>query len=52
MLRGRSAATMVGRSKAMQAVFQSIAEVADLPVTVMICGETGTGKRTGGPVHS
>ena len=44
LLRGRSAATMVGRSKAMEKVFQSIAEVADLPVTVMICGETGTGK--------
>ena len=44
LLKVRTSETMVGRSEAMENVFQAIAEVADLPVTVMICGETGTGK--------
>jgi DNA-binding NtrC family response regulator len=39
-----SSAAIIGRSKGMKKVFESILEVADLPVTVMIYGETGTGK--------
>ncbi len=43
-LRFRSAESIIGRSEEMEKVLQSIEEVADLPVTVMIYGETGTGK--------
>lgn len=39
-----AAVTMVGKSAGMKKVFQSIREVADLPVTILIYGETGTGK--------
>jgi DNA-binding NtrC family response regulator len=35
---------VIGRSKEIKRVFQSIKEVAPLPVTVLISGETGTGK--------
>jgi DNA-binding NtrC family response regulator len=35
---------MVGRSSAMQEVFESIRRVAPTESTVLICGETGTGK--------
>jgi two-component system response regulator AtoC len=35
---------MVGRSKAMQAVFQLAGKVAEYPTTVLITGESGTGK--------
>jgi DNA-binding NtrC family response regulator len=37
-------ATIVGNSPAMRRVREQIEEVAQLPVTVLICGETGTGK--------
>ncbi|NOY68819.1 MAG: sigma-54-dependent Fis family transcriptional regulator [Deltaproteobacteria bacterium] len=36
--------SMIGGSEGMQKVLESIREVADLPVTVLINGETGTGK--------
>ena len=42
--RSNTSASIIGRSKAMQKVFQSIREVADLSVTVLVYGETGTGK--------
>ncbi|MBI2875842.1 MAG: sigma-54-dependent Fis family transcriptional regulator [Candidatus Tectomicrobia bacterium] len=35
---------IVGRSSAMQAVFRLIDKVADSPATVLLAGETGTGK--------
>ena len=35
---------LVGNSKAMQEVYKSIGRVADTPVSVLILGETGTGK--------
>lgn len=35
---------MVGRSDAMQAVYRTITRVMDTPLTVLIEGETGTGK--------
>lgn len=35
---------IIGSSKKMKDVFQAIKEVADIPVTVLLCGETGTGK--------
>jgi DNA-binding NtrC family response regulator len=35
---------MVGRSSAMQTVFRSIARAAGTPATVLLTGETGTGK--------
>lgn len=43
-LRSRITESIIGRSEEMKKVLHSIAEVADLPVTVMIYGETGTGK--------
>ncbi len=43
-LRLNTSASIIGRSKGMKKVFQSIREVADLPVTVLVYGETGTGK--------
>ncbi|MBW2020798.1 MAG: sigma-54-dependent Fis family transcriptional regulator [Deltaproteobacteria bacterium] len=36
--------TIIGQSEGIKKVARSIEEVADLPVTVLICGETGTGK--------
>ncbi len=39
-----TASIIIGDSPPMQAVFQAINEVAALPVTVLVCGETGTGK--------
>ncbi|MBL9209300.1 MAG: sigma-54-dependent Fis family transcriptional regulator [Opitutaceae bacterium] len=46
MLGGASAAreAMVGRSRAMQEIYKEIGRVAAKPVTVLIRGETGTGK--------
>jgi len=37
-------AEIIGRSKGMKKVLESILEVADHPVTILIYGETGTGK--------
>ncbi len=37
-------AALVGQSRAMQTVYKEIGRVAGKPVTVLICGETGTGK--------
>jgi DNA-binding NtrC family response regulator len=36
--------TLIGRSEAMQEVFELIRRVADSPVSVLITGESGTGK--------
>ncbi len=36
--------SLVGRSRAMQVVYKEIGRVADKPVSVVILGETGTGK--------
>jgi DNA-binding NtrC family response regulator len=36
--------TIIGQSACMKKVLKSINEVADIPVNVLICGETGTGK--------
>ena len=36
--------TIIGQSEGIKKVVRSIEEVAGLPVTVLICGETGTGK--------
>jgi len=35
---------IIGRSKEIKKVLHSVKEVAGLPATVLICGETGTGK--------
>jgi len=35
---------LVGQSRAMQAVYKEIGRVADKPVSILILGETGTGK--------
>ena len=40
----RQAAALVGRSRAMQAVYKEIGRVAGKPVPVLLLGETGTGK--------
>jgi len=40
----KTPAPVIGRSKEIKQVVQSIKEVAPLPVTVLISGETGTGK--------
>ena len=42
-LKGKTNA-LVGNSKAMQEVYKNIGRVADTPVSVLILGETGTGK--------
>lgn len=39
-----SPATLIGRSRPMQALYKEIGRVAAKPVTVLIRGETGTGK--------
>ena len=36
--------TIIGQSEGIKKVVRSIEEVAGLPVTVLVCGETGTGK--------
>jgi DNA-binding NtrC family response regulator len=36
--------SLVGQSRAMQAVYKEIGRVAEKPVSIMILGETGTGK--------
>lgn len=43
-LRLRTTVPIIGRSRGIQRVIRSIEEVAPLPVTVLIYGETGTGK--------
>ncbi len=43
-LRMKTPVSIIGQSKEIKAIFQSINEVASLPVTVLIYGETGTGK--------
>src|SRR5690606_12179097 len=40
----RGAAELVGRSEAMRQVFKRIGQAADSDATVLIVGETGTGK--------
>ena len=40
----KTPATIIGQSKGIKNVVKSINEVADLPVTVLVYGETGTGK--------
>lgn len=35
---------VIARSPAMQRVFQQIAQIADSDATILLCGETGTGK--------
>lgn len=35
---------IIGKSKAMETVFEVMKRVADTPTTVLICGESGTGK--------
>ena len=37
-------ANIIGNSREMQVVYDQIAQVAKSPATVLICGETGTGK--------
>ena len=43
-IRSESKRHIIGNSKAIKTVIDQIHEVADLPVTVLIQGETGTGK--------
>ncbi len=43
-LRPFAFSTMIGQTPGMQKVFQAMNDVAALPVTVLIYGETGTGK--------
>ncbi len=43
-MRPNRATAIIGRSAAIEQVLQSIQSVADLPVPVLISGETGTGK--------
>ncbi len=43
-LGAQPATTIIGESKEIKAVFDSVREIAELPVTVLITGETGTGK--------
>lgn len=43
-LQTRTPVTIIGQSEGIKAVIRSVEEVAGLPVTVLICGETGTGK--------
>jgi DNA-binding NtrC family response regulator len=51
-LRVKPPAAILARSKGMKKVFESILEAADVPVTVLIYGETGTGKElVGRAIH-
>jgi len=43
-LGAQPATTIIGKSKEIRAVLDSVHEIAELPVTVLISGETGTGK--------
>ena len=43
-LQAKVPVTIIGQSEGIKKVVRSIEEVADLPVTVLIFGETGTGK--------
>ena len=47
----RSRDALVGRSQAMQDIYKEIGRVASKPVTVLIRGETGTGKELDCPRH-
>jgi Nif-specific regulatory protein len=38
---------MIGNSRSMKNVYRQIAQVAASPTTVLVCGETGTGKELG-----
>lgn len=44
LLQTKTRVNIIGQSEAIKKVVKSIQEVAVLPVTVLICGETGTGK--------
>jgi two-component system response regulator HydG/two-component system response regulator AtoC len=43
-LRLKTSVPFIGQSEGIKKVIRSIKEVSGLPVTVLICGETGTGK--------
>ncbi len=43
-LQEKAPVAIIGHSPAIQRIHEQIEEVAELPVTVLICGETGTGK--------
>ncbi len=43
-LHEKTPVTIIGQSDSIREVLRSVEEVARLPVTVLICGETGTGK--------
>jgi DNA-binding NtrC family response regulator len=43
-LRLKTSVSFIGQSEGIKKVIRSIKEVSGLPVTVLICGETGTGK--------
>jgi DNA-binding NtrC family response regulator len=44
-VRGRyQFSNLIGRSEAMQKVFDTVAQVSDLPANILILGESGTGK--------
>jgi DNA-binding NtrC family response regulator len=44
-VRGRyQFSNLIGRSQAMQQVFDTVAQVSDLPANILIVGESGTGK--------
>jgi len=43
-LKIKTPTAIIGKSACIKAVLQSINEVAEIPVNVLICGETGTGK--------
>jgi DNA-binding NtrC family response regulator len=44
ILEAQPAASIIGESKEIKAVLESVREIAELPITVLITGETGTGK--------
>jgi len=43
---------IIGKSKAMDEIFRMVRQIADSKSTVLIMGESGTGKRTHLPFHS
>jgi len=40
----KSPVTIIGQSEPIRNIMSAVEEVADIPVSVLICGETGTGK--------